>query len=58
MRLNARNLRSALPAARVMKVSFEVSDASKRDFLEASFDVVISRDTILHISDKAGLFKR
>ncbi|KAL4421015.1 hypothetical protein ABPG77_008852 [Micractinium sp. CCAP 211/92] len=51
-------LERAAAAGNGDKVSFEVSDASKRDFPEASFDVVISRDTILHISDKAGLFKR
>ena len=40
------------------KVSFEVSDCCKRDFPEGSFDVVISRDTLLHIGDKPTLFKR
>ncbi|XP_030622652.1 phosphoethanolamine methyltransferase [Chanos chanos] len=39
-------------------VQFEVSDATKRVFPEANFDVVYSRDTILHISDKLALFKR
>ncbi|XP_060771121.1 phosphoethanolamine methyltransferase isoform X1 [Neoarius graeffei] len=39
-------------------VQFEVSDATKRTFPNSSFDVVYSRDTILHISDKLSLFKR
>ncbi|KAM9301526.1 uncharacterized protein PAF06_014724 [Gastrophryne carolinensis] len=39
-------------------VQFEIGDATKRSFQEASFDVVYSRDTILHISDKGALFKR
>uniref|UniRef100_A0A4W5MBL4 phosphoethanolamine N-methyltransferase n=1 Tax=Hucho hucho TaxID=62062 RepID=A0A4W5MBL4_9TELE len=39
-------------------VHFEVADATKREFPEASFDVVYSRDTILHIDDKLALFKR
>lgn len=39
-------------------VQFEVSDATKRIFPESSFDVIYSRDTILHIDDKLSLFKR
>nr|XP_033477076.1 phosphoethanolamine methyltransferase isoform X1 [Epinephelus lanceolatus] len=39
-------------------VQFEVADATKRSFPEASFDVIYSRDTILHIADKLALFKR
>ncbi|XP_062846937.1 phosphoethanolamine methyltransferase isoform X2 [Trichomycterus rosablanca] len=39
-------------------VQFEVSDATKRTFSESSFDVVYSRDTILHISDKLRLFRK
>uniref|UniRef100_A0A3B1IYG4 phosphoethanolamine N-methyltransferase n=1 Tax=Astyanax mexicanus TaxID=7994 RepID=A0A3B1IYG4_ASTMX len=39
-------------------VQFEVSDATKRIFPEGSFDVVYSRDTILHISDKLELFRK
>lgn len=38
-------------------VQFEVADATKRVFPEGTFDVVYSRDTILHISDKLELFK-
>lgn len=40
------------------QVQFEIADATRRIFPEASFDVVYSRDTILHISDKEALFKR
>ncbi|CAL8357115.1 unnamed protein product [Merluccius merluccius] len=39
-------------------VHFEVADATKRSFEEGSFDVIYSRDTILHIDDKLALFKR
>ncbi|KAJ8014799.1 hypothetical protein DPEC_G00019500 [Dallia pectoralis] len=39
-------------------VHFEVADATKREFPQDSFDVVYSRDTILHIGDKLALFKR
>ncbi|KAK7922405.1 hypothetical protein WMY93_009307 [Mugilogobius chulae] len=39
-------------------VMFEVADATKRIFPESSFDVIYSRDTILHITDKLALFKR
>nr|DBA17099.1 TPA: hypothetical protein GDO54_002594 [Pyxicephalus adspersus] len=39
-------------------VQFEIGDATRRVFPEASFDVVYSRDTILHINDKGALFRR
>ncbi|XP_064407981.1 phosphoethanolamine methyltransferase [Latimeria chalumnae] len=39
-------------------VQFEIGDATKRKFPAESFDVVYSRDTILHISDKLALFRR
>ncbi|XP_017572374.1 phosphoethanolamine methyltransferase isoform X1 [Pygocentrus nattereri] len=39
-------------------VQFEVSDATKRTFPEGTFDVVYSRDTILHITDKLELFRK
>ncbi|XP_013401977.1 phosphoethanolamine N-methyltransferase-like, partial [Lingula anatina] len=40
------------------RVEFEVADATKRDYPAESFDVVYSRDTILHIDDKLALFKK
>ncbi|XP_044126384.1 phosphomethylethanolamine N-methyltransferase-like isoform X2 [Bufo gargarizans] len=40
------------------QVQFEIGDATRRIFPEASFDVVYSRDTILHINDKGALFKK
>lgn len=40
------------------QVQFEVADATRRTFPEGSFDVIYSRDTILHIDDKLELFKR
>ncbi|KAG8146806.1 hypothetical protein E2320_013907 [Naja naja] len=40
------------------KVQFEISDVTRRIFPEASFDIVYSRDTILHIEDKISLFRR
>ena len=42
----------------LLKVTFEVADATRRDYQNSSFDVVYSRDTILHIPDKLDLFKR
>ncbi|CAO2827092.1 unnamed protein product [Amaranthus hypochondriacus] len=38
-------------------VEFEVADCTKKTFPENSFDVIYSRDTILHIQDKPGLFR-
>ncbi|XP_029917783.1 phosphoethanolamine N-methyltransferase 3-like isoform X2 [Myripristis murdjan] len=45
-------------AEKLPLVHFEVADATKRTFPEGSFDVIYSRDTILHIADKLALFKR
>jgi len=39
-------------------VSFEMSDITKQDFEANSFDVIYSRDTILHIGDKEALFTK
>ncbi|CBY30945.1 unnamed protein product [Oikopleura dioica] len=39
-------------------VSFSVEDATLVEFQEATFDVIYSRDTILHIADKLALFKQ
>ncbi|XP_022097659.1 phosphoethanolamine N-methyltransferase-like [Acanthaster planci] len=41
-----------------LKVQFEIADVTKRDYEAKSFDVVYSRDTLLHISDKASLFHK
>eukprot|EP00483_Globobulimina_turgida_P003873 UN03881 len=38
-------------------VQFEMCDATKRRFNEGTFDVIYSRDTLLHIYDKLQLFK-
>ena len=38
------------------QVVFEIADATKREYPDESFDVVYSRDTILHIADKLALF--
>ncbi|CAA2945689.1 phosphoethanolamine N-methyltransferase-like [Olea europaea var. sylvestris] len=38
-------------------VEFEVADCTKKDYPEGTFDVIYSRDTILHIQDKPSLFK-
>ena len=35
----------------------EVADATKIDYPENHFDVIYSRDTILHIKDKLTLYK-
>ncbi|XP_078689244.1 uncharacterized protein LOC144920768 isoform X1 [Branchiostoma floridae x Branchiostoma belcheri] len=41
----------------ITKVRFEISDCTKREYPAESFDVVYSRDTILHVKDKLPLFK-
>ncbi|CAF0750482.1 unnamed protein product [Adineta ricciae] len=41
-----------------LKVSFEIGDVMSHEFEPNSFDVIYSRDTILHISDKMSLFAR
>ncbi|KAI4329995.1 hypothetical protein MLD38_028311 [Melastoma candidum] len=38
-------------------VEFEVADCTKKTYPENSFDVIYSRDTILHIQDKPALFQ-
>jgi len=38
------------------RVVFEMSDATERQFRANSFHAIYSRDTILHIQDKASLF--
>ncbi|GFO25066.1 phosphoethanolamine N-methyltransferase-like, partial [Plakobranchus ocellatus] len=40
------------------QVVFEIADATKREYPDESFDVVYSRDTILHIKDKLALFRK
>ncbi|XP_011608844.2 phosphoethanolamine N-methyltransferase 3-like isoform X1 [Takifugu rubripes] len=45
-------------AEKLPSVQFEVADATKRMFPDCSFDVIYSRDTILHIDNKPALFKR
>lgn len=39
-------------------VSFEIADCTLVDYAHSSFDVIYSRDTILHIQDKPALFKK
>ncbi|GFQ07279.1 phosphoethanolamine n-methyltransferase [Phtheirospermum japonicum] len=38
-------------------VEFEVADCTKKEYPDGSFDVIYSRDTILHIHDKPALFR-
>ena len=37
---------------------FSIADVTQQDFPEGTFDVVYSRDTILHIKDKLVLFTK
>ncbi len=39
-------------------VSFEIADCTLASYPPQSFDVIYSRDTILHIQDKPALFRR
>jgi phosphoethanolamine N-methyltransferase len=41
-----------------LKVRFEIGDVTRHDFPNEYFDVIYSRDTILHIQDKKSLFRR
>ncbi|UJR33599.1 hypothetical protein I4U23_021036 [Adineta vaga] len=41
-----------------LKVSFEIGDVMHHEYEPNSFDVIYSRDTILHIADKMSLFSR
>ncbi|KAL3839016.1 hypothetical protein ACJIZ3_023607 [Penstemon smallii] len=38
-------------------VEFEVADCTKKEYPNGSFNVIYSRDTILHIQDKPSLFR-
>ena len=44
------------PNFKDLKVRFEIGDVTKHHFTEEYFDVIYSRDTILHIQDKKALF--
>lgn len=39
------------------QVTFELGDVTKIEIEESTYDVIYSRDTILHIPDKEELFK-
>ena len=41
-----------------LKVRFEIGDCTKHEFPAEYFDVIYSRDTLLHIQDKKSLFNR
>ncbi|XP_043695649.1 phosphomethylethanolamine N-methyltransferase-like isoform X2 [Telopea speciosissima] len=43
---------------RKCSVEFEVADCTKKTFPDNTFDVIYSRDTLLHIQDKPALFKK
>jgi len=60
MDLSANMVECALERANEFKdqrVQFEVGDATKRQYPTELFDVIYSRDTILHIRDKKQLFQ-
>jgi phosphoethanolamine N-methyltransferase len=40
------------------QVSFEIADCTTAEFQPESYDVIYSRDTLLHIYEKPALFKR
>ncbi|CAI5525706.1 unnamed protein product [Closterium sp. Naga37s-1] len=61
----SRNIRAAdatsaptSTSASVPVLQFEVADCLTRDFPDASFDCIYTRDTLLHIQDKPFLFAR
>lgn len=45
-------------SAAPLQVSFEIADCTTAEFKPELYDVVYSRDTLLHIQDKPELFKR
>jgi len=44
--------------ANKLKVSYEIGDIMHHEYEPNSFDVIYSRDTLLHIADKMTLFSR
>ena len=40
----------------MLDIEFEICDAGAKQFEPASFDVIFSRDTLLHVEDKMSLF--
>lgn len=46
------------PRASSLQVSFEIADIMTCDLRPNFYDVIYSRDTILHIQDKLALFRR
>jgi len=42
----------------LLQVQFEVCDATKCKYAAETFEVIYSRDTILHIDDKKDLFTK
>lgn len=40
----------------IQKIQFEIGDITKQKFPDNYFDLIYSRDTILHIDNKPGLF--
>jgi hypothetical protein len=47
-----------MTATSAAQVTFEIADITSCELAPKSIDVVYSRDTILHIHDKAALFRR
>lgn len=46
------------PSYKDLRVRFEIGDVTKHEYPEEYFDLIYSRDTILHINDKKALFDR
>ena len=53
----AQDLRDVEPSLVKHRCNFYVEDATLMDYPEQFYDMVYSRDTILHIEDKLSLFK-
>ncbi|XP_065887682.1 uncharacterized protein [Dysidea avara] len=47
-----------LDKVKLKNIHFEISDIIARDYPEQSFDAVISRDTLMHITDKKMLLSK
>ena len=53
----AQDYRNEMEAAVKHRVQFYVEDAMTMEYPDNFYDVVYSRDTILHITDKPALFR-
>ncbi|KAF0311147.1 Phosphoethanolamine N-methyltransferase [Amphibalanus amphitrite] len=49
---------ASLPPAVRERLRFEISDITEREYRDASYDVIYSRETLLHVEDKAAVLAK